>query len=625
MFSFKGFKNKWKKAKSWCKKHKGVVVAGVVVLSISIIGLEQFVYDKNEPKEVKYEEFMDDLKAGDIDTLYYNPGDEYMRFTLFNDETREMTKKEREDYKYEKDEWRETLYPSGEDFRENMLKYGVNLVVKSFEPKAADIIGSIFSIALPFVIIIAAMKAIMGGMAKTEKTEKQVDVKTKFSDVIGHDEVIEDLKFIVSLMQDTSRLKKFNMEVPRGMLFSGEPGTGKTLLAKAIAGESGVPFLYLNGSSCIEMYAGLGAKRVRDLFKEAKKCSPCIVFIDEIDAIGMNRTGNGSFSENVQTLNALLQEMDGFDTESGIFVIGATNNADTLDKALVRAGRFDRQVVISPPKDWTVRKEIFEHYLQGVSSTADLDLVSKQCMGFTGADINAVVNEAKLIASMGEADSVTTENIEEAIDKRIFKGNRSKRDKKSRENMLVAYHEAGHAIVTYLCGKPIARATIVSTTSGVGGFVMQTDEDKQFMTKTDLESQLMICYGGRCSERIKFTDVSTGASNDITQATNIIEAYVEKYGFNSEFGMLDLGVVQGTIQLSSEKLVKLFSDMAKEYERKTFELLSENYYLVERLAQELLDKETLSSEAITEIIKDAKENKENMEVVNEKFDDFVEV
>lgn len=596
------FKKLIKRFKSLCKKHKPIVICAIVFTVFTLLGVENYVYELNMPEEVKYEEFMQDLRSKKIDTIYYNGGDEYMRYTLLNDTTREMTKKEREDYKYADDEWRQTLYPAGEDFRENMLKYGVNLQVKSFEPKSKAIISVVFSFALPVLIIITVINAVSGGSKHKTAFESDTDVKTKFSDVIGHDEIIKDLRFIVSLMKDSTRLKKFDMEVPRGMLFSGEPGTGKTLLAKAIAGESGVPFLYLNASSCIEIYAGTGAKRIRGIFKEAKKISPCIVFIDEIDAIGMVRSGRNSNSENIQTLNALLQEMDGFDTESGIFVIGATNNADSLDKALLRAGRFDRQVVISPPKDWKVRKEIFEHYLKGVSYSVDLDLVSKQCTGFTGADINAIVNEAKLIASMSEAEEVTTANIEEAIDKRIFKGNRSNRDKKSKDKELVAFHEAGHAVVTYLCGKPIARATIVATTSGVGGFVMQTDEDKQFVTKSDLENQIMICYAGRCSEKLKFSEVSTGATNDISQATKLISAYIERYGFNSEFGMLDLQEVSGSGMLSSERLLDLMSNMALEYEKKTMDLLSEHYNLVERLAEELLDKETLSSEAISEIL-----------------------
>lgn len=596
------FKKLIKKVKTYFKKHKGVLVLSIVLLSFGILGVESYVHDLNMPEEVKYEEFMKDLKGKKIDTIYYDGGEEYMRYTLLNDETRKMSKKEREDYEYEKDEWRQTLYPAGETFREDMLKYGVNLVVKSFEPKSKAIISVIASLALPIIVLVVFFNMVTGGSRHKTDYESETDVKTKFTDVIGHDEIIKDLRFIVGLMKDSTRLKKFDMEVPRGMLFSGEPGTGKTLLAKAIAGESGVPFLYLNASSCIEIYAGTGAKRIRGIFKAAKKISPCIVFIDEIDAIGMVRSGTNSNSENVQTLNALLQEMDGFDTESGIFVIGATNNADSLDKALLRAGRFDRQVVISPPKDWKVRKEIFEHYLKGVSYSVDLDLVSKQCTGFTGADINAIVNEAKLIASMSEADEITTANIEEAIDKRIFKGNRSDRDKKSKDSELVAYHEAGHATLTYLCGKPIARATIVSTTSGVGGFVMQTDEDKQFVTKSDLEKQIMICYAGRCSEKIKFSEISTGATNDISQATRLISAYIERYGFNSDFGMLDLQAVSSAGMMSSEKLLNLMSDMAIEFEKKTMDLLSEHYNLVERLAKELLDKETLSSEAIAEIL-----------------------
>lgn len=610
MFNFDKIKSFFKGLGAFCKKHKKIVVAIGVLAMLGVLGVENSYIERHKPDEVKYDEFHKDLESGKIDTIYYDAGEEYMRYTLFNDETREMTKKEREDYEYPKSDWRMTLYPSGEDFREEMLANGVNLVVKNFEPKSAAIISFLLSVGLPIALIVVVLRLVMNtGVGKVEVYRQDSEHPFTFENVIGHDEIIKDLQFIVSLMRDKSKLDKFDMEIPKGMLFSGVPGTGKTLLAKAIAGESGVPFLYLNASNCIEIYAGTGAKRVRELFKEAKKLAPCIVFIDEIDAIGMIRDAEGSHSENVQTLNALLQEMDGFGTESGVFVIGATNNAKSLDKALLRAGRFDRQVIISPPKDWKVRYDLFLYYLLGVPFDVDVEAISKQCVGFTGADINMVVNEAKLIASMREADMITTADIEEAIDKRIFKGNRSNKDKQSKEKTLVAYHEAGHAVMTYLFGKPIARATIIGSTSGVGGFVLPTDDGKQFMTKTDMENQVMIYYAGRCSERIKFNEITNGASNDITQATDIIKQYVGRLGFNPKFGMLDLGVLGKEAVISSDKLLGLESEMAIKYEEKTEALLRDNYDMVEVLAQELLIRETLSGDAIEELLKGVSDNK----------------
>lgn len=359
----------------------------------------------------------------------------------------------------------------------------------------------------------------------------------------------------------------------------------------------------MNASNFIELYVGTGAKRVRELFTTAKKHEPCIIFIDEIDAIGQARGSNRGSSENDQTINALLQEMDGFKDKGNIFVIAATNNPDNLDKALVRAGRFDRQIRINPPKDWTVRKKLFEHYLKDckLNETVNLETVSKQLVGFTGADIKTVVNEAKLIATMKDSNSIGTEHLEEAIDKIIFKGNRSKDKGYFKDKQIVAYHEAGHAVMSYLLDEPIARASIAGTSSGVGGVVFNEEKKSQFQTNKDLENRICIAYAGRCSEKIKFNIVTTGASNDITQATNVILSYIEKYGFNSEFGMLDMEVLNNQSLIDNGYIVKLMSEMATQYEKKTFDLLNENFRFVEILAEKLLECETLSGDGIKEL------------------------
>lgn len=586
------------------KSHKKLVgnILGMLILVLFIVDISYAEY--NKPDEVTYNEFLSDLESGKIDTLYYANTDEMMRYTLLNDETSEMTQTEREEYKYDKSEWRMTKYPANEDFRKEMLGYGVNLVIKSFDPISISIISVLSSVLLPVLLFFAMYKMLIGGTGKLDKDSLIQQTDVKFSDVIGHDEIIKDLQFIVELMKDPSKGEKLGASTPRGMLFSGEPGTGKTLLAKAIAGESGVPFLYMNASSFIELYVGTGAKRVRELFKEAKKNAPCIIFIDEIDAVGKKRNKLGSTSEDNQTINALLQEMDGFNTRDGIFIIAATNNADSLDKALVRSGRFDRQVVVAPPKDWTVRRKLFEHYLTDVAVADDIDLksVSKQTTGFTGADICAIVREAKLIAVMNDKDCITTAHLEEAIDKKIFKGNRSEKEQYGKDKEIVAYHEAGHAVVTYLLGCPIARASIIGSTSGVGGFVMQSEKKSQFYTKIELENQVQIAYGGRCSEEIKFKDVTTGASSDITQATNIIQTYILKYGFLKKFGMLDVEVLTQNNMINSEEVLSLMSELSRELEEKTFSLLQKNYNLVEILAVKLLEAETLSGDEIKELL-----------------------
>lgn len=584
------------------RSNKKYVITGFVVIMFIFTIVDVYYCEENKPEESTYAEFQKDLNSGRIDTIYYTTSDEMMRYTLYNDKTRNMSKEDKEKYKYDKKDWRMTEYPAQEDFRKEMLEKGVSLQVRSFEPKSIALLTGIIFLAIPFLLFYMVLKMING----TQKIKQRDLVQTsnvKFSDVIGHDEVIDDLKFIVSLLKNPNKGNDLGAEIPRGILLSGEPGTGKTLLAKAVAGESDVPFIYMNASNFIELYVGTGAKRVRELFSIARKHQPCIIFIDEIDAIGSSRGSNRSNSENDQTINALLQEMDGFKDKGNIFVIGATNNPDSLDKALVRAGRFDRQVVIRPPKDWTVRKQLFDFYLKDCKLSDDVSTktLSKQLVGFTGADINAVVNEAKLIAMMSDSEYMSMSNLEEAVDKVIFKGGRSKSEVYRKDKEIVAYHEAGHAVVTYLLGEPIARATIIPSTSGVGGVVFREEKSSQFQTDKDLENCICIAYGGRCAERIKFGVVTTGASSDIVNATNIISSYIEENGFNKNFGMLNMNILRNKGLIDNSHILKLMSEMAVKYERKTTVLLNNNFNLVELLAEKLLECETLSGDGILEL------------------------
>lgn len=596
-----------KKILDFIKSNKKYAITGFVLAIVVFVLVDVYYCEENKPEESTYAEFQKDLNSGSIDTIYYTTSDEMMRYTLYNDETRNMSKEDKEKYKYDKKDWRMTEYPAQEDFRKEMLEKGVSLQVKSFEPKSITLLTGIISLAVPFLLFYMVIRMING----TQKIKQQDLVQTsdvKFSDVIGHDEVIDDLKFIVSLLKNPNKGSDLGAEVPRGILFSGEPGTGKTLLAKAVAGESDVPFIYMNASNFIELYVGTGAKRVRELFNVARKHEPCIIFIDEIDAIGTARGSKRGNSENDQTINALLQEMDGFKDKGNIFVIAATNNPDSLDKALVRAGRFDRQIVIRPPKDWTVRKQLFDFYLKDckLSDDVNTETLSKQLVGFTGADINAVVNEAKLIAMMNDSEYMSMDNLEEAVDKVIFKGNRSKSEVYRKDKEIVAYHEAGHAVVTYLLGEPIARATIIPSTSGVGGVVFREEKNSQFQTDKDLENHICIAYGGRCAERIKFGVVTTGASSDIVNATNTISSYIEENGFNQNFGMLNMNILRNKGLIDNSYILELMSEMAVEYEKKTTDLLNNNFDLVEILAEKLLECETLSGEGILELFSQEK-------------------
>lgn len=555
-------------------------------------------------EEVTYTEFLEMVKNKQVDTVYYSTSDEVMTFTLFNDETKEMSKKERESYKYKLEDYRKTLYPAYDEFRKDMLNADVNLKV-SKDKSFISILTGIISLGLPILWIYLIFKLMTSQTKGIDKKTLLQTSNVRFSDVIGQDEILDDIKFITELIKNPSMGCEIGAKVPKGVLLTGEPGTGKTLIAKAIAGEAGVPFLYMNASQFKELFVGMGAKRVRELFKAARENAPCIIFIDEIDAVGGKRDTRGSTSEDDQTINALLTEMDGFSEREGIFVIAATNRPDKLDKALIRSGRFDRQIAVNPPKSWTVRRDLFEHYLNNLKLADDVDLenLSKQVVGFTGADIATVCNEAGIIALMNKKSCVDNACIEEAIDKKIFKGNRSKSEKYLKDKTITAYHEAGHAVMTYLCEQPIARASIISNTNGVGGFVMQTESDSAFTTDKELRNQVMIAYAGRASEEIKFSEVTTGAVSDLNQATNIIIAYIEKYGFDKDFGLLDMQVLQEQSLVERDSTVTRLSNMSKKIYAECIDLLRKNYNKVELLAQKLLEVETLSGSEIENLLK----------------------
>lgn len=580
-----------------------LMIVGVILMCITM--MDTMVYNYNIPETATTEEFMTSLKAGDIDTIYYDKSAEMMRYTLLNEETRNMTVKERESYVYDKSEWRQTSYIGGDNFRRDMLvKYHVNLKIQTFEPVMSELWSAIFSFAIIIITFALVLMMVQNGTMNTKKFDSmQGQVTTTFKDVIGQDEVLKDLEFIVRMMRG-EKLDTLGAKIPKGVLLSGPPGTGKTLIARAVAGEAGVPFFSANASEFIDMYVGVGPKTVRTLFKQARKHKPCVIFIDEIDAVASTRGAQGTTSEDNKTVNALLQEMDGFNKETGVFVIAATNNPDSLDPAIVRAGRFDRQVVVNPPRDWRIRRQLFELYIKDTPCSADLDNLSKQTVGFTGADINAVVNEAKLVAAMADKTALDAECFETAIDKKLFKANRSSSARHKRDIEIAAYHEAGHAVMNYLADMPIARASIIGSTSGVGGAVFQADKDSsQFSTKEEYEWQIKICYAGRASEAVKFGRITDGAGSDITQATKLIYTYCCKVGMSEDYGLLDIDVLKSITPFAVPN--EIMQNLSRKFMNETSRLIESNYTLVEAVAKELLDKETISGDEITEIIHDA--------------------
>lgn len=428
-----------------------------------------------------------------------------------------------------------------------------------------------------------------------------------FADVIGHDEIIEDLKQYIGILQNSDRLKKNHIRQPKGLLLTGSPGTGKTLLAKALAGEANVPFMYLNSSSVIDRYVGMGASNIRATFKKAREIAPCILFIDEIDAIGCSRENNsGRNSEDDKTLLALLQEMDGFADMAGVLVIGATNCPDKLDPALKRTGRFDREIHILPPRDKATRLKLLEHYTKDLSLSNDVDLeaLAAQLDGFTGADIAYICNEAAIIAiSKANSDEyqLVTNDFTEAVDKLLLKGNKRLAVVNKHDQIITAYHESGHAIAAILLGHKVIRATIHSTTSGVGGFVMQGSSENQMQTKQELEDQIRICYAGRASEYIKFKSdgITTGASNDIQKATSYIKAMVSSFGYDEESGLLDYA------QLAPETttdMIARINMLAHKYFNNVLTLLSASYDKVELLAEYLIKYGELTEQEINDLL-----------------------
>ena len=611
-------KKKWKKF--WAK-YKKYVYIGMLGVILGLLGvgflLENTQLGKKEDGEIEkisYVMFKNYVKEGLVDVVYYDTTEEYMIIALFNEESRGKTLEELEKFEYATKDKRMVRYPSYEEFPKEMLEQGVRVVSLNKDSLLSKGFSLLLSSALPLVMLyylFMMMKRVAPSMKQSYIVEKS-DIK--FENVIGHEEILEDLKFVTSFIKNDEIGKKIGIKVPKGILLSGEPGTGKTLIAKAIAGEADVPFLYVNASSFIEMYVGVGAKRVRELFQLARENAPCIIFIDEIDAIGTKRDEKDNHSEREQTINALLQEMDGFTDREGIFLIGATNRPDKLDKALVRSGRFDRQIEVHRPKNWMVRAELFRYYLRKlkVDETVQIESLSKQVAGFTGADIAMICNEAGIIATMQGKECIDLACMEEAIDKKILKGNRKKEKSLLEDRRIVAYHEAGHAIMTYLLHQKVSRISIIENTSGVGGAVFNIETESNFITAEELLNKVKIAYAGRIAEQLEFKSITTGAMNDIKQATQYLLAYIGEYGFAEQFGMLNLFVLQENNLVHKEQITTLLTKLSKElYEEATLTLQKHREWIV-CLAEQLLEIETMNEEEFSLLMQQLKSQKDEM-------------
>ena len=479
-----------------------------------------------------------------------------------------------------------------------------------------------------YLLMMLLMKSVSksGGLMGVNKSNAKLYVEKEtgvtFDDVAGQEEAKESLTELVDFLDKPERYLQIGAKLPKGALLVGPPGTGKTLLAKAVAGEAKVPFFSLSGSEFIEMYVGLGASRVRELFKKANSMSPCIIFIDEIDAIGRSRDTrhSGGDSEREQTLNQLLSEMDGFDTSKGIVILAATNRPEVLDKALLRPGRFDRRIIVSKP-DLQGRIDTLKVHSKNVKmdETVDFKELALATSGAVGADLANIINEAALMAVRKKREYVSQKDLLESIEV-VFAG-KEKKEKLlgEKEKKIVAYHEVGHALVAALQKNtlPIQRITIVPRTNGALGYVWQVpEEEKNLESKKELEEEIVICLAGRAAEAIKFDSVTTGASNDIEKATNIARTMITMYGMSDEFGMVQLEGITGeyldrrrVLNCSPKTEAKIddaVKKMIKNAYDKAYMLLNNNIETLEAIAKVLYEKENLSGKEFMELYKETK-------------------
>ncbi len=462
--------------------------------------------------------------------------------------------------------------------------------------------------------------SMMFGMGKSNAKiyVQSTDGGIRFADVAGEDEAKENLQEVVNYLHDPSKYREIGASMPKGILLVGPPGTGKTMLAKAVAGESNVPFFSISGSEFVEMFVGMGASKVRDLFNQAKEKAPCIVFIDEIDAIGQKRSGGqyGGNDEREQTLNQLLTEMDGFADNTGVIILAATNRPESLDPALTRPGRFDRRVPVELP-DLKGREDILKVHAKKVklAENVDFNVVARMASGASGAELANIVNEAALRAVRDGRKLVAQSDLEESIEVVIAGYQKKNAIMTDHEKKIVAYHEIGHALVAarQTNSAPVQKITIIPRTSGALGYTMQVEEGNHYlMNKEELENKIATLTGGRAAEEIVFHSITTGASNDIEQATKLARAMLTRYGMSDEFGMVALETVQnqylgGDTSLAcaagtQEKIDQLVVDLVRRQHEKAVQLLTGDREKLDQLAQYLYEKETITGEEFMKIL-----------------------
>ncbi len=566
--------------------------------------------------EITYSELLAKIEAGEVTDIEIAYGGESARVKLKNDSN-----------------IKNVNVPSVDNLMENlnssMTENTINVTEadKSFWLIVSDLllpISSIVLLILMFMLFIGGPqsqgKGVMPfGKSKARMVSANDRNKVTFKDVAGIDEEKEELQEIVDFLKNPKKYTDMGARIPKGVLLVGQPGTGKTLLAKAVAGEAGVPFFIISGSDFVEMFVGVGASRVRDLFEEAKRNAPCIVFIDEIDAVGRQRGAGlgGGHDEREQTLNQMLVEMDGFSANEGVIVLAATNRPDVLDKALLRPGRFDRQIVVPAP-DVKAREQILEVHARKkkLADDVDLNIIAKNTSGFTGADLENVLNEAALLAARRDKTEISESEIEDAMVKVTMGPEKKTRVRSDKEKKLVAYHEGGHAVVSrYLKTQDPVHEISIIPRGMAGGYTMyRPTEDKSFISKTEMLENIVSLLGGRASEELVLGDISTGASNDIQRATQIAKAMVTKYGMSDRIGTITLGSDNDEVFIGrdwgheksySEETAGIIDEEVKRIIDNAYaeakEILTEHRDKLDKVAEVLVEKEKITGEEFDEI------------------------
>ena len=589
------------------------VVALLVVMLFNFIAMPWMA--EHQIKEVDYNTFVTMTEQGEVGKVEIQQQDNRILFTSADEKTVYKT----------------AMVPD-DGLVQRLLDAGVSTTGTEIEQTSTLV--SILAWVLPIIIFVALgqymsrkMMEKMGGggnsmMFNMGKSNAKVYVKSaegiKFDDVAGEDEAKENLTEVVNYLHDPSKYQEIGASMPKGILLVGPPGTGKTMLAKAVAGEANVPFFSMSGSEFVEMFVGMGASKVRDLFKQAKEKAPCIVFIDEIDAIGQKRSGGqyGGNDEREQTLNQLLTEMDGFEGNNGVIILAATNRPESLDPALTRPGRFDRRVPVELP-DLKGREAILQVHAKKIKVAEDVDFnkIARMASGASGAELANIVNEAALRAVRDGRRFATQADLEESIEVVIAGYQKKNAIMTDEEKKIVSYHEIGHALVAAMQthSAPVQKITIVPRTSGALGYTMQIEEGNHYlMSKTEMENKIATLTGGRAAEEVVFHSVTTGASNDIEQATKLARAMITRYGMSNDFDMVALETVNNqylggdaSLACSAETQTKIDQrvvELVKAQHEKAVNILTENRAKLDELAQYLYEKETITGEEFMHIL-----------------------